>query len=49
MPLFHRTAALFIFIFLGLMILVTCTAFAKKSGNTGMDVSQMHLLRAKPQ
>lgn len=34
-----------IFLFMGLMILVTLIAFYRKSGNTGIDIAEIHLLR----
>jgi hypothetical protein len=35
------------FIFLGILIAGTYVALGRKSGNTGMDMGKIHLLRAK--
>lgn len=33
--------------FMGLLVLVSFTAYTRKSGNTGLDMAKIHLLRAK--
>lgn len=35
-------------LFFGLMILVTALAYSRKSGNTGLDMAKIHLLRLPP-
>lgn len=32
-------------LFLGMMVFVTGVAFMRKSGNTGIDVAKMHMMR----
>ena len=44
---FHRTASIFMVIFLGILIAGTYVAMGRKSGNTGMDMGKIHMLRAK--
>lgn len=36
-----------LFFFLALMVLVTFLAFTRKSGITGIDIAEMHLLRSE--
>lgn len=47
MNLFHRTAAFLLILFMGIMAIATGIAFTRKSGNTGMDMGKVHLLRQK--
>ncbi|MCB1114373.1 MAG: hypothetical protein KDK62_06420 [Chlamydiia bacterium] len=32
-------------LFIGLLVFVTLTAYTRKSGNTGLDMAKIHLLR----
>lgn len=34
-------------VFMTLMVVVLLIAYSRKSGRTGLDVAQMHLIRAK--
>lgn len=47
MTQFHWTSAFFCTIFIGVMIVATCIAFSRKSGNTKMDMGKIHLIRSK--
>lgn len=44
---FHRTATIFMILFLGILVGGAYIALGRKSGNTGMDMGKIHLLRAK--
>lgn len=44
---FKRAAALYMFIFLGIMVVATYVALGRKSGNTKMDMGKIHLLRTQ--
>ena len=36
-----------LFVFMGMLALVTATAFIRKSGNIGLDMAKIQLLRMK--
>jgi regulatory protein YycI of two-component signal transduction system YycFG len=44
---FKRTASLYMFIFLGIMVVATYVALGRKSGNTKIDMGKIHLLRTQ--
>ncbi|MEI8365272.1 MAG: hypothetical protein WCF65_02540 [Parachlamydiaceae bacterium] len=45
MRLFQKTATGVLFIFMGLMLLVTIVAYSRTSGSTRQDMSQAHFIR----
>jgi hypothetical protein len=45
MSLFTQAAALIFCTFMILMILVTITAYGRRSGSTGLDMAKVHHLR----
>jgi hypothetical protein len=45
--IFPKVAAGILFLFLGVMVYVTSTAYARRSGHTGLDMAKVQLMRAK--
>lgn len=44
---FQKTATFFLVLFMGILVVATYVAVNRKSGNTGMDMGKMHLMRVK--
>jgi len=42
---FQKIVVLVLCLFLGMMIVVTCIAFSRKSGTTGMDMGKVQQMR----
>ncbi len=42
---FHNIVAGVLLLFGGLMVIVTIAAYSRRSGNTGIDMAKIHLMR----